>query len=357
MSISGLEPSQGNILVVDDRPDNVRLLSFMLAQQGYRVRKALDGQMAITACQTNPPQLILLDINMPDMDGYEVCRRLKANETTRDIPVIFLSILDDVLDKVKAFKVGGADYITKPFQFEEVVARVENQLKIQSLKLQLKQQNQLLQQQNALLVQEVEKRRYAEVALQKANQRLQYLVVMDSLTEVANRRHFDECLQKEWYRCARDQIFLALILCDIDYFKCYNDTYGHLAGDACLKQVAGAISRAAKRPGDTIARYGGEEFAAILPNTNFQGAVRVAQRIKHKVQQLQIPHTASAVNDLITLSMGIATTVPDHRTSPDLLIAQADKALYEAKQGGRDRYCGTEVHSQFSEMGFTPHTS
>ncbi len=333
------ELPKGNILVVDDRPDNLRVLSTMLSKQGYHVRKALNGEMALTACEATPPDLILLDINMPGMDGYEVCLRLKASEKTREVPVIFLSVLDDVWDKVKAFRVGGVDYITKPFHVEEVAIRVENQLTVQRLKLDLQEKNRLLENQNALLIEENEKRRRAETALQQANEKLQELVVMDSLTEVANRRHFDDRLQQEWQRCAREQLSLSLILCDIDYFKFYNDTYGHLAGDACLKQVAGAITRAVKRPADLVARYGGEEFAAILPNTDFQGAVYVAQRIQQEVLRLQIVHASSCGNKYITLSQGIASTVPSYKLSPDVLIADADKALYEAKQQGRNRYC------------------
>lgn len=333
------EPPKGNILVVDDRPDNVRVLSTMLSQQGYHVRKALNGEMALTACDATPPDLILLDINMPGIDGYEVCRRLKASERTRDVPVIFLSVLDDVWDKVKAFRLGGVDYITKPFHFEEVAVRVENQLTVQRLKLDLQEKNFLLERQNGLLLEENNKRRRAETALQEANEKLHQLVVMDSLTEVANRRHFDDRLQQEWQRSAREQVSLSLILCDIDYFKFYNDTYGHLAGDACLKQVARAITRAVKRPADLVARYGGEEFAAILPNTNFQGALHVAQSIQIEVLHLQIVHASSCGNDYITLSQGIASTVPSYQTSPDVLIADADKALYQAKQQGRNRYC------------------
>lgn len=333
------ELPKANILVVDDRPDNLRVLSTMLSKQGYHVRKALNGEMALTACEATPPDLILLDINMPGMDGYEVCQHLKGSEKTRDVPVIFLSVLDDVWDKVKAFRVGGVDYITKPFQIEEVAVRVENQLTVQRLKLDLQEKNRLLETQNTLLLEENEKRRRAEEALQRANEQLQRLVVMDSLTEVANRRHFDDRLQQEWQRSAREQVSLSLILCDIDYFKFYNDTYGHLAGDACLKQVAGAITRAVKRPADLVARYGGEEFAAILPNTNFQGAVHVAQRIQLEVLRLQIVHASSCDNHYITLSQGIASTVPSYQASPDVLIADADKALYEAKQQGRNRYC------------------
>jgi len=339
MSKSPVAPPKGNILVVDDTPDNLRVLSSMLTMRGHTVRKALNGQMALTACQTVVPDLILLDINMPGMNGYEVCNFLKNSENTCNIPVIFISVLDEALDKVKAFTVGGADYITKPFQVEEVLARVENQLTVRRLQISLQDRNRLLKEQNALLLQEIEKRRRAEEALQKANEKLQLLADSDSLTGIANRRHFDEYLQREWKRASRDKLYLSLVLCDIDCFKLYNDTYGHQAGDDCLKQVAGAIGRAVKRPADLVARYGGEEFGALLPNTDLDGALRVAESIHLEVRQLKIVHAKSSVSDYITLSAGIASTVPNHKQSPADLISAADKALYQAKERGRNQSC------------------
>lgn len=339
MSKNPDEPHKANILVVDDQPDNLRVLSSMLKERGYSVRKALSGHMALTACQTEPPDLVLLDINMPEMDGYEVCACLKADEKTRDISVIFISVLDDVFDKIKAFRVGGIDYITKPFQTEEVVIRVENQLTIKQLQIRLKQKNRLLEEQNALLLQEIEKRRLTEAALQKANEQLKQLACSDSLTGISNRRYFDEYLQREWQRAAREQIPLSLILGDIDYFKSYNDTYGHQAGDDCLKQVAGAIRRAVKRPADLVARYGGEEFAVLLPNTSSAGAVHVAQMIQLEVQRLNIVHSPFCASKHITLSLGISTIIPSPQILPAVLISDTDKALYEAKAQGRNQYC------------------
>ncbi|WP_017748336.1 diguanylate cyclase domain-containing protein [Scytonema hofmannii] len=329
----------GNILIVDDQLDNLRVLSTVLAKEGYHVRKALNGQMALTAVKTLPPDIILLDINMPEMDGYEVCERLKADPANSNIPVIFISILDDVLDKVKGIKVGGADYITKPFQFEEVIARVQNQLTIQKLQRELRETNQKLSEQNALLLLEIEKRVKVESALQTANDKLRELVWVDSLTQVSNRRFLDDYLQREWQRSAREQLPLSFILCDIDYFKSYNDTYGHVAGDDCLRKVARAIRYAVRRPADVVARYGGEEFAVILPNTNFHGAVRVAENVRLRIKELKIPHSSSFVKNYITLSMGIATKVPVNPSLPKTLIAASDKALYQAKLQGRNGYC------------------
>ncbi|WP_315790849.1 diguanylate cyclase domain-containing protein [Fischerella sp. JS2] len=338
MSQESVSATKGNILIVDDQLDNLRVLSTILMEEGYQVRKALNGQMALIACQTLAPDLILLDINMPDINGYEVCQRLKANSQTCSIPIIFISVLDDVTDKVKGIKMGGADYITKPFQIEEVVVRVQNQLTIQRLQLQLQEINQKLLKQNSLLQLEIEKRTQAEIALQEVNEKLQELALLDSLTEVANRRYLDDYLQREWQRSAREQIPLALMLCDIDYFKAYNDTYGHIAGDATLKRVAKVIKNAARRPADLVARYGGEEFAVVLPNTNFLGSVQVAENIQLQLQELKIAHTMSVVSEYLTLSIGMTVCVPNHQYSPSNLIATTDKALYQAKQQGRDNY-------------------
>lgn len=346
--------SKSDILVVDDRPENLRVVSEFLKDRGYRVRKALNGELALISCHKCLPDIILLDINMPEMNGYQVCQKLKLDERTRDIPIIFISILDDILDKVKAFSLGGVDYITKPLNFEELIVRVENQLTIKRLQISLREKNQLLEQQNNLLVEEIKKRQQAEEALQLANAKLQQLVSLDSLTGIANRRHFDEYLQREWLRSAREKLPLSLIMCDIDYFKAYNDTYGHLAGDDCLKQVVKAISSAVKRPADLVARYGGEELAVILPNTNFYGAMQVAQNIQFHLKKLKIAHSSSPIGDRITLSIGICSLVATSQESREFLINTADRALYEAKKQGRDRYCAylnnlLEIHCQYTE--------
>jgi diguanylate cyclase (GGDEF)-like protein len=175
--------------------------------------------------------------------------------------------------------------------------------------------------------------------LQQAKQQLELLAKIDALTHVANRRRFDEYVQQQWQRLTRDQKPLSLILCDIDQFKSYNDTYGHPAGDTCLVKIARAITNAVQYPADLVARCGGEEFAIILPNTTATGAVEVARRIQEQIAQLQIYHPSSNVKNFVTVSLGIASTVPCENTFPSELIAKADTALYQAKQQGRDRYC------------------
>ncbi len=330
---------RGNILVVDDIPDNLDVLCSLLTRKGFQVSVADSGEIALQMIEEATPDLILLDICMPQMDGYEVCQVLKKNPDTRDIPVIFISALDEVLDKVKAFRVGGVDYITKPFHMAEVLARVNSHIAIHQLQRQLEEQNNLLRQ-------EIRDRQAAEAALQTANQELQRLAHMDGLTQVANRRNFDSTLAQEWRRLAREQHPLSLILCDVDFFKRYNDTYGHQVGDDCLRNIASAISIALKRPSDLVARYGGEEFAVILPNTPLQGAHHVAKEIQVAVRALGMAHVGSQVSKFVTLSIGIATVIPQSRFSPMSLVAAADRALYQAKLEGRDRICTEEVQYQ-----------
>jgi len=173
--------------------------------------------------------------------------------------------------------------------------------------------------------------------LQAANLKLERLASLDELTQLANRRRFDQYLEMEWRRQVREQTPLSLILCDIDSFKSYNDTYGHPGGDECLRQVAGAIGNAVNRPADLVARYGGEEFAVILPNTAIQGAVLVAEHIQLKIAALQLPHAGSQVSPYVTLSLGVASIVPASESGAEILIAAADQALYQAKRLGRDR--------------------
>lgn len=322
--------SQGRILIVDDTPDNLHLLTRMLTRRGYEVRAETTGEMALAAIEQDPPDLILLDICMPQMDGYELCQVLKENTQTRDIPVIFISALDEVLDKLRAFDVGGVDYITKPFRIPEVMARVTIHMTLRRLQQQLHEQNELLKQQ-------VSERRIAEKALQAANQELQRLANLDGLTQLANRRRFDEYLEQEWRRLAREQLPLSLILCDVDYFKNYNDTYGHQAGDDCLRTIAMVLQASAKRPADVVARYGGEEFALVLPNTPLEGALQVAEDIRIALKRLKLEHQRSQVATVVTLSLGVATVIPSSNWASSSLVAEADRALYQAKSEGRDR--------------------
>lgn len=323
-------PKSEYILVVDDTLHNLHLLTTMLTRRGYRSHGVNDSLMALSEIQSKRPDLVLLDINMPNINGFEVCQQIKADEVTQNIPVIFISARDEVIDKVQAFKVGGVDYITKPFQIAEVVARIENQLTLRRLQRQLQEQNEKLKQ-------EINSRIIAETLLQEANDKLGRLVNLDGLTQLANRRCFDEYLEQEWQRLGREQMPLSLIMCDIDFFKNYNDTYGHIAGDDCLRKVSLLIKQSIRRPADLAARYGGEEFVLVLPNTETAGAIAIAETIKQGLLELALPHEDSLVSEFVTLSMGVTSIIPKVDSLPSILLTAADYALYRAKELGRNQ--------------------
>ncbi len=321
---------KGTILIVDDSPTNVGVLFDFLTNAGFKVLMAQDGETALLKANDDSPDVILLDIIMPGIDGFETCRRLKANQSTQDIPVIFMTALSQTSVVVKGFQLGAVDFITKPTQQEIVLARVISHLTIQKLRHSLQEQNMQLQQ-------EIQQRHLAEAALQKANEELQSLATLDGLTQIANRRRFDECMSKAWSILVREQLPLSLLLCDVDFFKRYNDSKGHQAGDECLQQVAQAMKHCVKRPADLVARYGGEEFVVILPNTNEEGALKVAEDIRLAVKALALVHPQSPISQHITLSLGVSCTIPCQKSCPEELIAAADGALYQAKETGRDR--------------------
>lgn len=300
------------ILVVDDIKTNVSILK-LLFKDDYDVRVAYDGKSALEqvapdqADQTDQPDqpdlpdLILLDIEMPGIDGYEVCRRLKADKHTQKIMVVFITSKDGEEDETKGLELGAIDYITKPFRLPIVKARVKNLIE-----------------------------------MKKMQDTLENLSSVDGLTGIHNRRFFEQTLLHEWKRAIRAQAPLSLIMMDIDYFKKFNDHYGHPAGDECLKSVARTISGPPHRSSDFVARYGGEEFVAVLPDTEITGALTVGERIGQNVRALQIPHMQSPVDDYVTISAGIATMIPTNDQGPFILIEAADKALYRAKKEGRN---------------------
>ncbi len=304
------------ILIVDDSPENIHILMETL-KQGHKILAATSGVRALEiAMSENPPDLIVLDIIMPGMDGYEVCERLKTDQRTCNIPILFISALDETTDKVKAFLSGGVDYITKPFQTEEVLARVQTHLSLRRMQKKLQEVN-------------------SELA--QVNLELERLANLDGLTQIPNRRHFDNVLRNEWKRMLRENKPISLIMCDIDYFKRFNDTYGHIAGDECLKKVVQGICGTHKRPADLVARFGGEEFAVLLPNTDLEGASAVANEVLSGIRDLKIVHISSDITPFVTMSIGVGEIVPTVGVPPEVLVELSDKALYRAKDNGRNR--------------------
>ncbi len=296
------------ILIVDDEKMNLKVLADLL-KEDYSPILARDGEQALQhAFGDSPPDLILLDVVMPQMGGYEVIKRLKNNDKTNHIPVIFVTSLDSVLDEEHGLKLGAVDYITKPFSPPIVKIRVHNHLRIVH-------QYRLLDQ----------------------------LAYLDGLTEISNRRRFDEYLQREWVRSARSGTPFSLAMVDVDYFKLYNDHYGHAMGDRTLQKIAKALDSVLKRPADLIARYGGEEFVMMLPETDALAAKGVAERALGKIVELNIPHHYSQAAAYVTVSMGLVTMYVDNSHTPQSFVAAADKNLYLAKENGRNRIVASVI--------------
>ncbi len=313
-------PRQPCILIVDDDPQGLRLLHTILAGLA-KIVFAKTGEEAldqVTQCQ---PDLILLDAEMPGLGGYATCRALKSDTETADIPIVFVTSHTDTGSETRALELGAADFIQKPVNPAVVLARVKTQL-----------------------------------SLKQKTDALRRLTHLDALTGVANRRAFDEALEIETRRSLRTGEPLSLLMLDVDFFKRYNDTYGHPAGDVCLRQIAQIMAQTAKRAGDLVARYGGEEFAIILPHTRAADARVFAERLCGLIRDQAILHRESTAASVVTLSIGVASLDPscneaDSGTSahspgaspgrrvysPESLLALADRALYQAKQQGRNQ--------------------
>ncbi len=290
------------ILLVDDSPTNLMILGGILSSE-YEILVATSGAAALEIAQgLEPPDLILLDVEMPGMDGYAICRILKEGSNTSNIPIIFVTAVEGSQAETKGFELGAVDYITKPYSTPVVRARVKTHV-------QLKKQMKLFEN----------------------------MAFLDGLTGIANRRQFDQELEKEWRRMMRQNAPLSLLLMDIDYFKKFNDHYGHAAGDDCLRLVAQTVARIIKRPGDLVARYGGEEFAIILPNTNESGAYAVAEAMRFAVDRLKLTHVTSLVTDHVTISLGLTSDIPERQANLQDFVNRADHALYQAKSSGRNR--------------------
>lgn len=302
-----MDSSPANILVVDDVEDNLEIVGSLLTFDGYNVQTALSGAEALERVQANRPDLILLDILMPGMSGFEVCDRLKAEENTKDIPIVFFSSMADIESKVKGFKIGAVDYINKPFQHAEILVRVNTHVTIGRMRRRLEEQN----------------------------TELQRLANTDYLTDLYNRRHFFGLADKEFTESIQNERPTSVTMIDLDHFKRVNDTYGHLIGSQVLIHIAHII-RDYCREEDMAARYGGEEFAIWHPNIEKQVAFQVVEGIRKKVEAT--PFVLNSDEISVTLSAGIVDTQGRH-TCPrvDALLDLADKALYRAKDAGRNQ--------------------
>ena len=421
------------ILIVDDAPENLAVLRKLMVEQGYQTFVATSGERALKIARRVHPDLILLDVAMPGMDGLETCRQLKSHSATQRIPVIFMSARTDTDDVVAGFDIGAVDYIGKPLRLAEVSARVRTQLQIRSNSETQEEQAERLRtivnnMAEGLLIIEADGRiqftnpacdkylgyqenelagraisellnplvaqeyleyfaRYAaspemahshgtrEVIIRHRNgssvcmdltltpmylrqplfigllhdithhkqseDALQRAAMVDPLTQIANRRHFDSFLEKEWQRAMRSGQPLSLVVLDVDHFKLYNDTLGHPAGDACLQRVASAIASHALRPTDLAARYGGEEFVLLFAETGAETAALMAESIRAHIESLRIPHPRSTTSEWLTVSIGVATIHPHQLDNTESLFVAADRAMYVAKEGGRNQVRAT----------------
>jgi len=299
----GKTKTGSKILIVDDEPNNLEVLGKLLSSD-YQVLVATSGEIGFALAVSQKPDLILLDVVMPELGGYATCLRLKTEEVTKDIPVIFVSSMSDTQHESEGFHVGGVDYVIKPVNPVILRARVKTHL-------DLKHKSDLLRS----------------------------LATLDALTGIANRRRLDDFMEQEWRRCVRaGSTPLSLILIDVDHFKDYNDCYGHQEGDRCLRRVAGLLQGTLERSTDLVARYGGEEFCCIMPETHLIGAIHLAEKIQRGISGLSILHKKSKVSPFLTISMGVAVTIPTIASSSAHLLKEADRRLYLAKQMGRNQF-------------------
>lgn len=315
----------GTVCIVDDEPSNIDLLSSILSNNCYGVLSSTDGDRALEIIRVQHPDLVLLDIMIsPEVDGYEICRKLKEDDKTHDIPIIFISALDQTIDKVKAFSVGGVDYITKPFQMEEVLARVHTHILQHQIRKQQAMQYKALQK-------EIKRRKQIEKKLEQTNKQLELIVTIDPLSGLINRKHFTSHLEQEWRRMVREKKPLSIILCDIDKFEEFNQEHGPHAGDQVIQQIAAIVKLTAKRPGDIVARWGEDEFILLLPATDQNGAMTLAENIlKNQVDPPQIDGEYVFFDD-VSISIGVASTAPTLGLPKETLLSKATEALSQAK--------------------------
>ncbi|MFD2264322.1 diguanylate cyclase domain-containing protein [Lacibacterium aquatile] len=304
-----IESTPGRVLVIDDQPITSKLMASILSEE-FAVTIANSVENIIGQCHALNPDAILLDVMMPGHDGYQICGMLKADPILCDIPVLFVTARSSWEDEAQGLQMGAADFVTKPYNPASLRARVRN-----------------------------------VVALKRQRDYLARLSSIDGLTGIANRRQFDDLFAREWRRHLRGTQPLGVILLDIDHFKRYNDSCGHVAGDTCLRAVAQAIEASLNRSCDLAARYGGEEFICLLPETDTDGTKKMAERIGEAILALAIPHPASETSPYVTISRGALSLIPSGNSTPESMLISVDAYLYEAKRSGRNRTAGPDVTS------------
>jgi diguanylate cyclase (GGDEF)-like protein len=309
-----------NILLVDDTRTEQHIMTVRLNDMGHDVICCSNGKEAVDLYNQYDFDLVLMDVIMPIMDGYEAAQEIRKQEDDW-VPIIFLSGRTDPDDIAAGIEAGGDDYLTKPVDETILAAKMSAMQRIAAMR-----------------------HRLISVShdLELANDELQKLANADGLTGLANRRIIDEYLEKETARSIRSEHPIAVIMIDIDNFKLYNDNYGHIAGDSCLKKVAKVLKNSVRRPEDLVGRYGGEEFCVILPNTDLTGATFVAERIRSEVEERNIPHAKSTIGNVVTLSVGVSSRVPGSKSTATQLLSDADKALYKAKEAGKNQVVKAE---------------
>ncbi len=323
---SNSEAMQGfriTVFLVDDQAMIAEAVRRALTEEDLDFHYCQDPTEAIKMAEELEPTIILQDLVMPEIDGLTMVKFYRANPILSQVPIIVLSTKEEPEIKSKAFEFGANDYLVKLPDSIELIARIRyhSQAYIS-----------LMERDAAFRALEKSQQELAE-----ANKILERLSSLDGLTEIPNRRRFDEALKQEWKRSMRHSTAISLIMLDIDFFKLYNDSYGHQGGDDCLKRVAKCLESAARRETDIVARYGGEEFGVILPETGTKGALEVAEALRARVEEENIPHKSSKVTDHVTISVGVATWLPEKGTEPEVLLAAADEALYESKEKGRNQ--------------------
>ncbi len=318
------------LLIVDDKVENLIALENLLDQFDCDLIRAQSGEEALAQTLDHDFALVLLDVQMPDMDGYEVAELLRGNKKTRNIPIIFVTASSATEAHIfKGYEAGAVDYLTKPLNTNVFRSKV-------GVFLELYEQKAALSRKTIEFDQKLAELEELQQQLEETNEQLLLLSTTDGLTGLTNKRKFEEIFLEEWQRAIRSNTPVSVIMLDIDHFKLYNDTFGHHHGDDCLRDVANALRNVELRHLDRIARIGGEEFAIVLPDTDESGAMLVAEKVRMTIEMLQIPHSESTGNPYVTASLGICSVVPVKEMNPRMLMECTDRALYRSKANGRN---------------------